>query len=180
MFNVNTDRLYYYSGSADKPVGAGANEYVQDRAVYAELSRIPHWRRVLSNFHECNIQYRGRWYKTVEHAYQAQKLSLVDDSVAFTLSLDSGHERSYGDGAVARRCRKLAVLNSEQVRYWQENKDSIMTEIMWYRFWNDAHGRTVLLLTGEAELWHGAPRIPAVRQYTLETVRYNLRLYDMH
>lgn len=34
---MNSDKLYYYASSADKPPGRGANEYV-------ELSQIPSWR----------------------------------------------------------------------------------------------------------------------------------------
>ena len=44
------DRLSFFSGSADLPVGQGVHERVTDATGYHGLAGVRHWRRMLSNF----------------------------------------------------------------------------------------------------------------------------------
>jgi hypothetical protein len=56
MFN---DKLYYYSGSADKPPGGGIHEHVADPSQYENLTEIKNWRQCLSNFHTAEFELDG-------------------------------------------------------------------------------------------------------------------------
>jgi len=68
------DKLYYYSKSANKPVGKGVNEYIKDISKYKKLSEIKNWRKILSNFHKYTFTYENKNYNSVEHAFQARKI----------------------------------------------------------------------------------------------------------
>ena len=53
------DTLYFYSKSADKKPGKGANETVHDDSKYEKLSQTKDWRKVLSNFHCSPFEFEG-------------------------------------------------------------------------------------------------------------------------
>jgi hypothetical protein len=110
------DRLYFYSGSADLPPGQGVHERVVDTARYVALASVRHWRRMLSNFWPADFTLRERTYHTVEHAFQAAKIALVDPALAERFALESGTELAHGDGAAARKHRKLVSLGSRTTR----------------------------------------------------------------
>jgi len=112
------DRLYFFSGSADRPPGQGAHERVADQARYAALAGVLHWRRMLSNFWPADFRLRERTYRTVEHAFQAAKIALVDPALAERFALDSGTDLARGDGAAARKHRKLVLMNAAQLDHW--------------------------------------------------------------
>ena len=44
--------LFFYSKSADKKPGEGANEFIMGDDEFEELAKIQNWRHVLSNFYE--------------------------------------------------------------------------------------------------------------------------------
>lgn len=165
------DKLYFFSRSKDVPPGKGTHEFVSNPDDYVDLQKIPDWRRVLSNFHEFDFEYEGRKYRTVEHAFQASKLRLADPWKADNLSLDSESEVAMGDGLEARRKRKWAILNSEQLRTWNEIKGSVMKNILETKAKSCEQLRNVLVATKSAQLWHSAPRIRAERMTHLEEIR---------
>jgi predicted NAD-dependent protein-ADP-ribosyltransferase YbiA (DUF1768 family) len=66
-----TDKLYFYSRSRDVFPGCGANEDVTDPSEYENLSKIPDWRKILSNFHVEPFTWREKKWNTIEHAFQA-------------------------------------------------------------------------------------------------------------
>lgn len=168
------DKLVFFSASASKPPGKGTGERVFIDGDYVELARVPHWRRVLSNFHECSFTYRGKRYGTIEHAFQARKIELADPAAAASFALDSGSELASGDGKAARKARKLVVLTAAQLREWDGMKDSVMAEIAVAKYRACEEARRVLKLTGQAQLWHAAPRMAAVRFKHLERIRAGL------
>ncbi|GAA2876002.1 hypothetical protein Acy02nite_75900 [Actinoplanes cyaneus] len=168
--------MYYFSGSADRPPGQGAHEHVADAAHYTELAGVRHWRRMLSNFWSAQFVLGGRTYRTVEHAFQAAKIALVAPEPAERFALESGSELAHGDGATARRHRKLALLDDEQLRRWDQLKNAVMRDAMRAKFSQHEPLRTVLLATRAAQLWHGTGRgQPPARIHDLETIRNALR-----
>jgi ribA/ribD-fused uncharacterized protein len=170
------DRLYFFSGSADKPPGHGAHERVADAARYAKLSEVRHWRRMLSNLWPADFTLGERSYRTVEHAFQAAKIALVDPALAEQFALESGTELARDDGAAARRHRKLVLLNDAQLRQWDGRKHAVMRDAMRAKFSGHEPLRAVLLATGSAELWHGTGRgQPPARMHDLEAIRDALR-----
>lgn len=170
------DRLYFFSGSADRPPGQGAHERVADAAFYTELAGVRHWRRMLSNFWSAQFALGERTYRTVEHAFQAAKIALVDPGLAERFALESGDELAHGDGTTARRHRKLVLLDDEQLRRWDQLKNAVMRDAMRAKFSHHEPLRAVLLATRTAQLWHGIGRgQPPARIDDLETIREALR-----
>lgn len=165
------DRLYYFSGSADVGPGSGANEYVSNPRDYLALSRVPHWRRTLSNFHVAPFQWGGLTWNTIEHAFQASKISLSNPTVAYTFALESGSVLSRGDGKAAQAQRKIVRLGPGELSHWDSVKGAVMASISRAKYSQCQEAREVLLLTGNAELWHGAPRVAPSRMWHLEELR---------
>ncbi len=140
------------------------------------LAGVRHWRRMLSNFWPADFRLGERTYRTVEHAFQAAKIAIVDPALAERFALDSGSELARGDGAAARQHRKLVLLDEAQLRQWDEGKHAVMRDAMRAKFSRHEPLRTVLLGTLPAELWHGVGRgQPPTRIHDLETIREVLR-----
>lgn len=172
---LDADRLYFYSGSADAPPGQGVHEAVREPADYAALGHTRNWRRMLSNFWVADFVLDGRTYRTVEHAFQAAKIALADPELARSFCLESGSALALGDGAAARKQRKLVLLDGAKLREWDARKHAVMQAAMLAKFSQHAALREVLLATQNAELWHGTGRgQPPQRIRELESVRQAL------
>ncbi|BCJ41302.1 hypothetical protein GCM10010168_89380 [Actinoplanes ianthinogenes] len=151
------------------------HERVADPAGYAALAGVRHWRRMLSNFWPAEFRLGERTYRTVEHAFQAAKIALVDPVLAERFALESGSGLSAGDGAAARKQRKLVLLDDVQLRRWDERKNAVMRDAMSAKFGRHEELRAVLMATRPAQLWHGTGRgQPPARIHDLETIRDEL------
>jgi len=168
---MSSDKLCYYSKSANAPAGKGKNEFANNLTDYAELNKIANWRRILSNFYVEDFIFEDKTYKSVEHAFQSAKIALVDIEKAKYFTVDSGHPIGNGDGAIAQKNRKLVVLNADQLAHWDTIKNDIMTAITLQRILQSDTYKNVLLLTGKAELWHVISRKGIVRNVYLEELR---------
>ena len=167
--------MYFFSGSADRPPGQGAHERVADPARYEPLAGVRHWRRMLSNFWPAQFTLGARTYRTVEHAFQAAKIALVDPALAEWFALESDTELARGDGAAARKHRKLVLLDDERLHQWDGRKSEVMRAAMGAKFSQHEPLRAVLAATRPAQLWHGTGRgQPPVRIHELETIRATL------
>lgn len=169
------DRLFFYSGSADVAPGRGVHERVAETARYAALGARPGWRRMLSNFWCADFTLGGRTWRTVEHYFQATKIALADEAAAFRFALESGSALARGDGAEARKQRKLVVLSPTQLAVWDASKHEAMRAAMYAKFSQNRELGLLLLATGAAELWHSAGRAQGPqRVFDLESVRADL------
>ena len=174
---MEEDKLFYYSKSANKQAGKGVNEFVSNYNEYDELNKIKDWRKMLSNFYVAEFNYNGNTYYTAEHAFQAKKIELVDSAKANLFCIESGDIiGTTKDGNIARKNRKLVILDDERIKIWDEIKHNVMKEILICKFTQNKELSNVLLLTKKAILLHGAKGIPISRQYDLEEVRNNLQL----
>ena len=169
------DQLFYYSKSEDKPAGKGTNEIAVDYNIYKELNKIKDWRKILSNFYISEFTYDNKIYNSVEHAFQAKKIELVDKDKADWFCKNSGHIIGIGDGLTARKNRKLVILTSENLQIWNNIKHKIMEDILFAKFTQVPIAKQVLLLTQNAILLHGTKGIPITRQYELENVRNKIK-----
>src|SRR3989338_5265372 len=140
-------KFFYYSKSADKSPGKGANESIDDGDNYGELKQIKHWRKVLSNFHIEEFEYNGHRYRTSEHAFQCQKIAIADPVKAKSFHIESGSVLSKGDGEAARKARKLVVLTDTQLKEWNKTKHKVMQDILKCKFTQNEDAKQVLLLT---------------------------------
>lgn len=166
-----TDKLCYYSKSKNVNAGRGANEFVNDPAIYSELNKIDNWRKKLSNFYTEPFTYEGKRYNSVEHAFQSYKIALVSKEKAEYFTLDSNHPIGQGDGSVAQKNRKLVVLDNEQLKTWDGIKHDLMKNISLQRILQSDIYKNILLMTGKAELWHVVVRKGIVRNKYLEELR---------
>jgi ribA/ribD-fused uncharacterized protein len=174
---MEEDKLFYYSKSANKQAGKGVNEFVSNYNEYDELNKIKDWRKMLSNFYVAEFNYNGNTYYTAEHAFQAKKIELVDSAKANLFCIESGDIiGTTKDGNIARKNRKLVILDDERIKIWDEIKHNVMKEILICKFTQNKELSNVLLLTKKAILLHGAKGIPISRQYDLEEVRNSLEL----
>lgn len=117
------------------------------------------------------FKWNGYTWRTVEHAFQAHKfLDIPSVYAEFTMEHDPKT-----DGHWARKNRKRLVLNHSQLRDWDSSKQEVMEQLWHEKFKQDKKARDVLIATGDAELWHSAPRMAAERWTGLETLRAQLR-----
>ena len=169
---MEEDKLFYYSKSANKQAGKGVNEFVSNYNEYDELNKIKDWRKMLSNFYVADFTYNGKTYYTAEHAFHAKKIELMDAAKANLFCIESGDIiGTTKDGNIARKNRKLVILDDERIKIWDEIKHNVMKEILICKFTQNNELCNVLLLTKKAILLHGAKGIPISRQYYLEEVR---------
>lgn len=170
-----SDRLHFYSNSADKPPGQGVHEQVSEPAQYAVLARVRDWRKMLSNFWVADFTVDGLSYRTVEHRFQAAKIALVAPPLARQFALESGSDLARGDGLAARKQRKMVMLDHAQLAAWDAVKHRVMQEAMLAKFSTHEALRAVLVATSPAELWHTAGRgVPPERILDLEAIRTQL------
>lgn len=170
------DTLFYFSKSADKKPGKGVNEFVKNLKDYEELSQIKDWRKILSNFYVAPFKYNGKTWNTIEHAFQSKKIELVDEKLAEKFTLESGDGIGRGGGLVARKNRKLVILDEDQLKHWNDIKSGIMEEILFEKFSQNELCKKVLLATNEACLLHSTGRgVSPVKQYGLENVRKRVK-----
>lgn len=176
QLELNIDKLFFYSNSADKYPGKGANEYVVDDKIYKELNDIKDWRKILSNLYNHEFTYENKIYNSVEHAFQSKKIEIVDKEKAYWFCKNSGNTIGISDGLIARKNRKLVILSSKDLIKWNNQKHKILYEILWAKFTQIPIAKKVLLLTHDAILLHGTRGIPISRQLELEEVRNKLKL----
>jgi predicted NAD-dependent protein-ADP-ribosyltransferase YbiA (DUF1768 family) len=183
------DQLFFHFKSACVYPGTGVHEQVADKGLYKPLMSRPRWRSALSNFWVSPFTYTdGRRYNSVEHCFQAQKLYIpyspnrsagwlrpFEETIAYTLCLNSHSELSRAEGADAQRQRKAVVLTKLELQFWDSIKEEVMATAQFAKFSQSGELRQLLLDTGTAELWHGAPRQPRERMMSLERVRAALR-----
>jgi hypothetical protein len=91
LYNSGTV-LRFYSNSADKPLpGKGSGEILgpEGADAYAELARIPHWRKKLGNSWPAEFKLDNHKWYSVEHYYQAAKFKRNNKEFYIQFSVDS-------------------------------------------------------------------------------------------
>jgi len=96
----------------------------------------------LSNFYPSTIHYRGTFWPTVEHAYQAAKCK-DGEMDEFIRHIDSPRE--------AKKIGKRVELRSD----WEEIKIDVMIDLIYKKFTQSKELKKKLLATGDLELEEG-------------------------
>jgi ribA/ribD-fused uncharacterized protein len=168
------DVLNFYSKSKDVYPGDGKHENVINKLDYDKLSKIKNWRKYLSNFHEEIFEYNNYHWNTIEHCFQAQKFANINHDIYYQFTINSRSELGSSGGEIARKNRKLLILNEEQLKLWDKNKLKIMKKISKKKYQKSIICKEILLLTRDAKLMHIMPRSNPMHFKHLEQIRNKL------
>jgi len=171
------DQLFFSYTSPDHSVGKGENETIENTSEYKDLNMIVHWRKFLSNYHILPFVYQGKTYNTIQHALQSSKIALVDKEKAEWFTVESGNPIGQGDGYIARKNRKIVLLNKDVLSKWYDIKNKILVEILTQKFLQIHNAKRVLLATKKSKLF-SKHKNNVCRQYELEKVRTLISLKD--
>jgi DNA-directed RNA polymerase subunit M/transcription elongation factor TFIIS len=144
---MSNDILYIKGSSTNLTKTAG--DTVIDKSAYADLVKISDWRVILSDAAVGPFQWRGKQWKTAEHAIQASS----DKEQYDKLSLNSGSPLALG------------ILPPSKA----DPSADVLADIWQAKFTQDEKARRTLALTGDAQLW--GMRGKKVRWTALETIR---------
>lgn len=178
------DKLFYYSKSAHKLPGRGANERVANSSEYAQLALIKDWRKMLSNFHVAKFKLDGHTWASVEHYYHSRKFIKNNPKFAYMFAIESGSvfcldpvkaKSAGGKTGIVREAKVIIYKRSKEIvadnNFFGESvQNAAFMDAMLAKFSQHDDLKHVLLATGSAELWHGA-RGPPARIWPLECVR---------
>jgi predicted NAD-dependent protein-ADP-ribosyltransferase YbiA (DUF1768 family) len=160
------DTFQFYSQSAPAPAGTGKGERVTDRSFYRRLDALDdqlrtatqdpkhNFRHVLSNFHVTPFHYKGRTYKSIEHAFHAQKMHLVSVHASLMFSLESGSDLSKGNGHDAWKQRRMELLPPDILKHWDSISLATMADIARAKYAQCPDARNILVATHPAQLIH--------------------------
>lgn len=106
------------------------------------IAHFVYRRRWLSNFYYCRVEYRGKVYPSVEHAYQAQKATNKIDH-DYVMKAVGAVEAKYRGREIKKRAG------------FDDFKRRLMLKLLQSKFSNNAVLRAKLLATWPHELVHG-------------------------
>jgi len=157
------DVLVFMSKSADVKPGKGKNEQVKDKFGYTELSKVPKWRSMFSNFDVAPFEWTGegvldkpfpagtRW-NSIEHAYHGAKFRHYGFKEADKFTMNSGDPIGQGDGAMAQSKRKLKTISD--MSDWNDLSRKVMESAARAKYSQNPERLRVLKMTGKAKLMH--------------------------
>jgi predicted NAD-dependent protein-ADP-ribosyltransferase YbiA (DUF1768 family) len=190
----NATVFRFYSKSADKPLpGKGEGESIGAEGVetYAELARIPQWRKKLSNFWPAEFKLDGHRWLSVEHYYQGSKFKKNNKDFYIKFSLDSKDSPIANDPALAKAAGgRSGKFKGEQIRaknimidddFFVRKKGEKFTRgeiemenAMRAKFTQHPELKALLLATKKAKLEHIVRAKPAIVFNDLMRVRREL------
>jgi ribA/ribD-fused uncharacterized protein len=175
--NNQYDVFAFYSCSANKEPGKGVYEQLNSNTKYDDLKSINDWRKILSNFYECDFKYKNKTYRTLEHAFHASKFDISGfQKIAHDFALESNSELSKGNGNLARKHRKIATLNNLQLNTWDKVKYDEMFNMFLAKFSQCDLAKKTLFATNNAKLFHIVSRSSNLQHWThLEKARLQLK-----
>ena len=157
------DIFVFMSKSADVKPGKGKQEHVKDKFAYTELSKVPNWRKMFSNFDVAPFEWTGegvlakpfapgtRW-NSIEHAFQGSKFKHYGFKEADKFTISSGDPIGQGDGAMAQSKRKLKLI--PDMSDWNDLSWKVMASAARAKYSQNPDRLRVLKLTGNAKLMH--------------------------
>ena len=157
------DVFVFMSKSADVKPGKGKQEHVKDKFAYTELSKVPNWRKMISNFDVAPFEWTGegvlakpfapgtRW-NSIEHAFQGSKFKHYGFKEAEKFTISSGDPIGQGDGAMAQSKSKLKLISD--MSDWNDLSWKVMSSAARAKYSQNPDSLRVLKMTGNAKLMH--------------------------
>jgi hypothetical protein len=157
------DVFVFMSKSADVKPGKGKHEHVKDKFAYTELSKVPNWRKMFSNFDVAPFEWTGegvlekpfppgtKW-NTIEHAFQGSKFRHYGFKEADKFTMNSGDPIGQGDGSMAQSKRKLKMISD--MTEWYDLSWKVMESATRAKYEQNPDRLRVLKFTGNAKLIH--------------------------
>ena len=172
------DVFVFYSKSKHALPGKGANEELVANDPYATLSKMLHWRRVLSMFFACDFYLDGILFSSAEHAFHYSKLKCVGQHDKAEWFYKEGATCSALEAKVKggknKRCA-LYIMTPTERQLWDEQRSAKLLDILRAKFEQSPMAKQVLLATRNAKLRHFVGRGGGiVDQPELEQIRAEL------
>lgn len=175
------DRLVFSSQRLEAALGVPFGERVSDFSKYEELDRHPDWRFALGMYWMATdpkdrIEWKGKTYQSLSHAYQAAKFEKTVPNEAFKFCVESGSEiATLATGWEAQQAANRPHLTQKQFETWREVESSILDRLSENKFSPEKTPGKILLATGDAELWICGGRWQPKRFRRLEKLRSRIR-----
>ena len=148
--------------------GRGAGEKIPDNKLveFAVLSKIPEWRKKLSNFWVEPFDLDGHKWSSVEHFYQASKFKKNNHDFYLTFTLDKNPESELSKDPVMAKAAggKTGKFKGKLIRdktikidegfFENENRIDTMKKAMMAKFTQNKELNTLLIETKNAMLQH--------------------------
>ena len=175
---------YYSKSAGNKFPGEGAGEVLnkERKKEFIELSKIPDWRRKLSNFWESNLKLDGKTWKSVEHYYQGNKFKEKHPEFYEKFTIESSSDISK-DPALAKAAGgptgkyEGKRVRDEKIKIDEgffDKKDEVMTVAQEAKYEQNKDLADILLKTKDAKLMHFKRGSEPERQDILMKIRSEL------